>query len=124
MKGITNAGGGIPTGAVTNSMLANDAVTAEKVAEFSRTQYFIVNVGTEWNGDSAPYTRSYQVNGLRNDDVPKLFFYPPDDFGAVETAQDAFSQLYSVESGDGSILLYAKEKPAAEFSVLVEVSRI
>ena len=57
-------------------------------------------------------------------DRPKVFFMAPDDFANVDAQQEAFGQLYSVESAAGSIILYAKDKPTVEFSILCEVSRI
>ena len=48
----------------------------------------------------------------------------PDSFADVAPQQDAFGALYDVHSANGSITLYAKEKPAVAFTILCEVSRI
>ena len=114
----------LPDGEVSTAKLTNKAVTADKVADTARTQYFPVYVLTNWNGDAAPYTHTATVNGILATDRPKVFFVPPDNFSDLEADQEAFALLYDVESADGSITLYAKEKPAVEFSILVEVSRI
>ena len=111
-------------GDVSNAKLADKALTSDKVADAARTQYFPVYVLTNWNGDAAPYTHTATVNGILATDRPKVFFVPPDNFADLEADQEAFALLYDVESADGSITLYAKEKPAVEFSILVEVSRI
>ena len=118
----------LPDGAdpilVKTGNLENKAITAEKVADSSRTQHHILSVGTGWNGDTAPYTQTITTNGMLATDRPKVFFIAPDSFADVETQQEAFAMLYDVESANGSITLYAKDKPAVTFTVLVEVSRI
>lgn len=123
-KGITNASGGIATGGVNTKQIANGAITADKVNEAARTKTFNVTVPIGWEGESAPFTRSRSVDGILATDIPKVFFSAPSDFAKVEPQLDAFSLLYDVESANGSVTFYAKEKPTEEFSVLIEVSRI
>lgn len=104
--------------------LADGAVTEEKVADKARTQHHILTVTTEWDGTVAPYTQTLTANGMLSTDRPKVFFMAPSSFTDVEAQQEAFAMLYDVESANGSITLYAKDKPAVAFTVLVEVSRI
>lgn len=107
-----------------NGNLADGAITAVKLADSARSQYFTLNVPTTWSGDTAPYSQSIEVPGMLAADVPKVFFSAPEDFAALDAQQDAFALLYSAESADGSLTLYAKKKPTESFSILVEVSRI
>ena len=104
--------------------LEDKAVTAEKVADNSRTQHHILTASTNWSGSAAPYTQTISANGMLSTDRPKVFFMAPSSFADVEAQQEAFAMLYDVESANGSITLYAKDKPAVAFTVLVEVSRI
>lgn len=123
-KGITNAGGGIATGGVVNSMLADEAVTADKVRSEARTQYFDVAVGAEWIGEAAPFSQTIAVEGLLESDRAKVRFSVPDSFEELEAQQEAFALLYDAESADGAITLYAKELPGTAFAVVLEVARI
>lgn len=123
-KGITNASGGIPTGGIGTEQLANGSVNTAKIAAESRTQYFDVSVGTEWTGDAAPYTQTIAVPGLRESDRAVVRFSAPANFESLEAHQAAFALLYTAESADGSITLYAKEKPETAFAVVLEVARI
>lgn len=109
---------------VSNVKVENKTLTEDKIADASRTQHHILAVGTNWTGDAAPYTQSVAANGMLATDRPKVFFMAPDDFANVDAQQEAFGMLYSVESAEGSITLYAKDKPTVEFSILCEVSRI
>lgn len=104
--------------------LGDKAVALENLADETRTKYFPIRISNNWAGSAAPYTYTSVVEGITADDLPKVFFVAPEDFNALETEQEAFALLYGVESGSGSIIFSAKEKPTAEFSVLVEVSRI
>lgn len=122
-KGITNASGGIATGGIGTDQIADGSVTVNKVADTAKTKYFHVTI-PDWDGTAAPYSRSLAVDGILATDIPKVFFYAPSDFSDLEAQQEAFAMLYDVESANGSITLYAKDKPAVAFTVLVEVSRI
>lgn len=122
-KGITNAGGGVATGGIGTAQLADKAVTADKVAAAAKTQYFYVTI-PDWDGASAPYTRSLAVDGMLATDIPKVFFYAPADFADLEAQQEAFAMLYDVESANGTVTFYAKEKPEVAVTVMIEVSRI
>lgn len=123
-KGITNASGGIAAGSINTDMLADGTVTAAKVKSEARTQYFDVAVGTDWVGEAAPYTQTIAVEGLLESDRAVVRFSAPDAFENLEAQQEAFAMLYTAESSDGAITLYAKEKPETAFSVVLEVARI
>ena len=116
--------GGADPITVQTGNLADKAVTAAKVADNARTQHHILNVGTNWSGNAAPYTQTITANGMLSTDRPKVFFMAPDSFADVEAQQDAFALLYSADSGNGQLTLYAKEKPEIGFTILCEVSRI
>lgn len=104
--------------------LGEKAVTAANIADEVKTKYFPVYVLNEWEGETAPYTHTATVPGLLETDRPKVFFVPPDNFDTLEEDQEAFALLYDVESADGAVTFYAKDKPVCEFSVMLEVSRI
>ena len=123
-KGITNASGGIATGGIGTEQIADGSVTVNKVAAAAKTKYFYVTIPADWDGDAAPYTRSLAVDGLLATDVPKVFFYAPSDFADLEAQQEAFALLYDVESANGTVTFYAKQKPEAAVTVMIEVSRI
>jgi hypothetical protein len=123
-KGITNASGGIATGGIDTEQIADGSITVNKVAAAAKTQYFIVTIPADWDGDVAPYSRSVAVDGMLATDIPKVFFYAPADFANLEAQQEAFALLYDVESANGTVTFYAKEKPEVAVTVMIEVSRI
>lgn len=114
----------IKEGAITGELLGDYSVTAQKVADTARTQYFPVELPTPWSGEAAPYSQTVIVSGILAEDRPKVFFVAPENFEDLEAQQEAFAMLYDVESANGTITFYAKESPSVKFSVLVEVSRI
>lgn len=111
-------------GSVSTSHLADGAVTGDKVADEIKTEYIPVYILNNWSGDAAPYTHTATVPGLLENDKPKVFFTPPDNFENLEAAEEAFGLLYDVDSADGTVTFYAKEIPDVEFSVTLEVSRV
>lgn len=123
-KGITNASGGVAAGGIGTAQIANESITVEKVAASARTQGFEVTIPTDWDGDSAPYTRSIALEGILKKDRPKVFYMPPAYLSEDETHREAFSKLFTVDSEDGVIIFTAKEKTEVPITVYVEVSRI
>lgn len=112
-------------GAVSNAKLADGSVTAAKVAAAARTQYFDFAVGTEgWTGEAAPYSQTIAVAELLETDRAVIRFSAPDSFEELDAQQEAFALLYTAESADGAITLYAKELPETAFNVVLEVARI
>lgn len=63
-KGITNASGGIATGGIGTNQIANGAVTAPKLSPSAVSKVFPIVVGTEWTGDTEPYSQTIGVEGL------------------------------------------------------------
>ena len=111
-------------GAVTAAKLAPAAVTIEKVADIVRTQYNILEVSTNWEGGAAPFTQVISASDILSTDLPKAYFWSPENFENLDAQQEAFSMLCGIESADGKITLKAKEIPDVAFSVLVEAIRI
>lgn len=103
---------------------ADKSITAAKVMDKYRTQYFPVTIGTNWTGEEAPYSQSIAVDGIWESDRAKVYFTAPDDLAVVEAQQEAYALLYSVESVDGAVTFFAKEKPESEITVTLEVTRI
>ena len=115
----------IDVGTVGRDSIIDEAVTAQKIAKESRTQYFSAALNVEnWVGDVAPYSQTVAVEGLLESDRPKVYLDIPDDFDAVETQQTAFSLLYDVDTADGSVTFKAKDMPSTTFGVTLEVARI
>lgn len=122
---ITVKAGNIDEGAVETAKIKAKAVTADKVADAARTQRISISVGTEWTGESAPYTQTVAAAGLLADDVPRMYYSPPADVDDVDDTREAYTCCYRLEvTGAGEIKLYAKEKPEKSFTATLEVSRI
>ena len=109
---------------VSNVKVEDKTLTEGKIADASRTQHWTLTVGTNWTGTAAPYTQTITADGMLSTDIPKVFFYAPSDFADLEAQQEAFALLYDVESANGTVTFYAKQKPEAAVTVMIEVSRI
>lgn len=114
----------LAAGAVETAKIKAGAVTADKVNATSRTQYIPVTVSATWTGDAAPYTQTVTAQGITAADRPKMFYTPPESGEDVEATREAFALCYKLTSDEGSITVYALEKPETEFNATLEVSRI
>ena len=77
-----------------------------------------------WRGTSAPFECNVENAAINALDRPKVYFAPPADFALLDESLEAFALLYDVEADEGTVKFYAKELPAVEFDVTLEVSRI
>lgn len=70
MKGLTNAGGGIPTGGVNTDMLANASVTTEKLAMAAVTRAKLANDALY----SPVKVINYSAHAISANDIGKTLF--------------------------------------------------
>lgn len=104
---------------------ADKSITAAKVMEKYRTQYFSAAIpAAGWTGDVFPYVQSVAVDGLLDGDKAKVYFDAPDELDAIEAQREAFGLLYKQESDTGTSTFYATEKPEVDINVILEVHRI
>lgn len=105
--------------------IADKAVTSAKLADGVKTCCFRVGLSAQgWSGGEAPYSQTVSVEELPDDGQAKIYFIPPEDFGLLEDVQEAFSFLYDAQRGEGALSFYAKELPALDFEVSIEVTRV
>lgn len=119
----------LPDGAdpikVQTDNIEDKAITAAKVMDKYRTQYFPLELAADgWSGDSRPYSQTVELEGILETDRPKVHFLPPEAFEDVEDQQDAYAALYDVETAEGKLTFYAKDLPETAFGVMLEVTRI
>lgn len=91
--------------------------------EISVSEYFTATVGTEWVGDTAPYTQTIAVEGVLESDFPDVDIVLPDDYSEVAAAEEAFANIYRITTADNSITVYAKEKTVADVQIQLKVVR-
>lgn len=114
----------IAAGAVDTAKIKNGAVTGDKIAAGARTQYWTLDVGTTWEGESAPYTQTVAATGMLAADRPKVYRVTPASIDDADAYDDEFSKLFKVESEAGQLKLYAKEATTTAIQIAVEANRI
>lgn len=121
---ITCKTGNYEDKSVTGAKVANKTLTADKVADAARTQYWTLDVSTTWEGDAAPYTQTITAANMLATDRPKVYRVAPANVSDADTYDDEFSKLFKVESLAGQLKLYAKEATTTAIQIAVEVHRI
>lgn len=82
-------------------------------------------IGTNWVGESAPFTQEISVPGLLEDDVfPKIDMAASDDVQTAENETAAYGYFYRFEALDDILKVYSFEKTDAKIKVNIEVLRL
>lgn len=123
-RGITNATGGIMAGSIVTENLADNAVTAPKIADSAVSQTFTAVITAEsWTGEAAPYTNAVTVTGLLTTDTPLVDMIPSDTFETAETEIEAYANIYKMVTADNQLTVYATEKPTVDISIQIKAVR-
>lgn len=101
----------LPDGAdpitVRTGNLADKAVTGDKIADNAVSALYTFEIGTEWVGETAPYTMEVSVEGLQGTDKVILDLIPSENQETAEAQMEAWSLIYRAKAEDGKLTLYA-----------------
>ena len=123
-RGITNATGGITAGSIVTENLADNVVTALKIADGAVSQTYTVTIPAEsWTGEAAPYTNTVTVNGLLTTDAPLVDMIPSETYETAEAESEAYANIYRMVTADNQLTAYATEKPAVDISIQIKAVR-
>lgn len=123
-KGITNASSGITAGSIVTENLADDVVTAPKIADGAVSQTFTATItAARWTGDATPYTNDVTVTGLTADDNPFVDMIASSTFETAETEIEAFANIYRMVTAENKLTVYAAEKPTVDIAIQIKVVR-
>lgn len=123
-RGITNATGGITAGSIVTENLADNVVTAPKIANGAVSQTFTAIITADgWAGESAPYTNAVTVTGLLAADTPIVDMIPSETYETAETETEAYANIYKMAAADNQLTAYATEKPTVDISIQIKAVR-
>ena len=123
-RGITNATGGITAGSIVTENLADNAVTAPKIADGAVSQTYTVTIPAEsWTSEAAPYTNTVTVNGLLAADTPIVDMIPSETYETAEAETEAYANIYRMVTADNQLTAYATEKPTVDISIQIKAVR-
>lgn len=125
-KGITNASGGIATGGVSNAMLADGAVTGEKIAVGAVSQIITATVPIEgWEQYVNYATNVFMVDGLASGDNPIVDLNLTGKTGEelVALTEAWGNVLRAGVDSSGQFYIYFSEIPTVEIPIKIMVVR-
>ena len=100
-------------------------VTAVQVGAARRMVWRDITVATTaWAASGKIFTATVSVSGMLASDNPhSVDIMRSADLDADSVCEEAFALVKRITTADGSITLYAKEKPASNFKIWMEGSR-
>ena len=119
----TDFGLPVPTAADAGKALAVNANCDGFAIKTDNAVYTAV-IGTEWNGEEAPYTLTIDVPGILASDTPHITAVYSADIETVLAQQEAWANISDAETGDGTITFTCFEnKPEMAIPIQIEVNR-
>lgn len=81
-----------------------------------------ITIDTEWTGTEAPYTKTVQVEGIKETDEAHVDLLFSGDVENMINEEENFSRIRKVDSADGSLTFMCfEEKPEISLNLRVEV---
>lgn len=103
--------------------IPDGSIGAEKLADGAVTKHFTAQIGTVWTGEAAPYTQEIAVSGILASDVPIVDMVTSDTYSAVEAEEEAWANVYKIQTAANKITVYAKEATETAINIQMVVNR-
>lgn len=110
----------IPDGSIGTTKLANKSVTSEKIADALFSMLYTSNLAVaNWQGSSAPYYYSLNLQGILADDNPIISLLPSSTYSNVESQLENFGYIYTAWADKNKITFYATDKPSVALPIKI-----
>lgn len=101
---------------------ADDVATIDALGHVKHA-VLTTTLNTTWSGSSAPFSKVQSVSGILSTDTPIVDVVMSGTFATDEARAEAWGHIYRITTADGSITLYAKEKPTVSLPLQIKVVR-
>lgn len=123
MKGITNAGGGVPHGSIGTPELSDSAVTAQKIASGAVSTVYTATIPANgWtNGGGGTYkTQTITVNGLLASDDPIIDYQGAGQTGVLqmESLED-YGLIFRMATSANALQVFASDAPTHDLPIKI-----
>lgn len=85
---------------------------------------FLVDIGTDWEGEAKPYTQTIPVPGITGRDEPVMHLAIPDDLANVDDLECEFSKISKFKTAENSITVLAKAPTDISIQVRLVLHRL
>lgn len=109
--------------ALPEGKIANEAVTAGKIADNAVSRVFTATIYTTWTGSEAPYTQEVSVVGLTADDTPIIDVLPSSTYETAQQQIDAWSEIYRAVAGENKLTVYSTGATTVSIPIQIRVVR-
>lgn len=79
-----------------------------------------ITLGTNWLGNSSPYTQKIALPGVLETDTPIITILPPTDYAEAESVLEEYGKIYRVDTQDGYLEFYAYKKTDTNLNLQVK----
>ncbi len=100
-----------------------DAINDLETSAVVETVYSATIPATGWAGDSAPYTRTVTVTGIKSTDTPFIDLALTGTYSTDQAMCDNWSFVYRITTANNSITVYSHAKPSASIKIKVRCLR-
>lgn len=107
----------LPTGKI-----ADEAVTAGKIAANAVSTVYTATINTTWTGSAAPYTQEVTVNGLTANDKPIVDVVPSNTYETAQAQIEAWGEIYRAVAGENKLTVYSMS--ATEVSIPIQIRAV
>lgn len=77
---------------------------------------------TTWTGESAPYTKTLEVEGVTAENLIRIYPIWSDVLETRAQERNEYSKISKVDSGEGSVIIICDEnKPSIDLKIRLEV---
>jgi len=105
-------------------MAIGDRIEIARKTDIPIETIYTATIGTTFSGDTAPYTQSITLSGIKSSDIPMISPVYDSNVSTALLQKKAWSCIDEIETVDGSILVKCfKKKPATSIPIQIKVVR-
>lgn len=109
----------IAEGAVKTKKLEDGAVTREKLAVDAVSNCCAATIGTQWNGEQAPYTQEIELEGMDAQARLIIDAVLAESYAAAQEQLEAWGEILRISPGENKLTVFAESETATAIPIRI-----